>query len=152
MKLESTVSPYVPFRSDNEVEEIVRGLEDLSLPKLKWTHHAHFAAALWLLARRPEGENLRVMPGMIRAYNVATGGENTDSNGYHETITQASLRAARAFLTARSQKPLFEVCNELMESPLGRKDWMLTYWSRERLFSVEARREWMEPDILALPF
>ena len=49
------------------------------------------------------------MPTMIRAYNEATGGANTETRGYHETITQASLRAARSFLMERPKKPLFEV-------------------------------------------
>ena len=37
------------FSSDAEVEHIGRGLLDRSLPKIEWTHAAHFAAALWLL-------------------------------------------------------------------------------------------------------
>jgi len=35
---------------------------------------------------------------------------------------------------------------------LGKSDWILTYWSREKLFSVEARRSWVEPDLLGLKF
>jgi hypothetical protein len=146
------MSGFVPFSSDDEVVEIGRGLEDRTLPKSRWTHSAHFAAALWLFACRPEMVPSIAMPQMIRAYNEATGGANTDTSGYHETITQASLRATRSFLMARTEKLLFEVCNELMASPLGKPNWILTYWSRERLFSVEARREWIEPDIRPLPF
>ena len=36
--------------TDEEIERIACGLLDLSLPKPEWTHRAHFAAALWLLA------------------------------------------------------------------------------------------------------
>jgi hypothetical protein len=89
---------------------------------------------------------------MIRAYNEATGGANTDTVGYHETITQASLRAARRFLTESPPGPLHATCNALMASPLGDPDWLLMYWSRERLFSVEARRARVEPDLQELPF
>jgi len=39
-----------------------------------------------------------------------------------------------------------------MQSPFGNKDWLLAYWSKERLFSVEARRAWVEPDLAPLPF
>ncbi len=92
------------------------------------------------------------MPEFIRAYNEATGGANTETSGYHETITQASLRAARAFRVERAHLALFEVCNALMASPLGKSDWILAYWSRQRLFSVEARRAWVEPDLEPLPF
>src|ERR1700722_11194374 len=135
------------FISDDEIAAIASGVLDLSLPKPSWTHRAHFATALWLLARRPDLDVPRVMPGFIRAYNEATGVANTDTGGYHETITQASLRAARAFLAGCAAEPLCAVCNALMRSPLGDKDWLLAYWSKEILFSVEARRRWIEPDV-----
>jgi hypothetical protein len=141
-----------PFTSDDELAAIAHGVMDLSLPKPSWTHRAHFAAAFWLLARRPDINLPRVMPGLIRAYNESTGVANTDTGGYHETITQASLRAASSFLAAHRDEPLFAVCNALMESPFGKSDWPLTYWTKERLFSVEARRVWVEPDIRPLPF
>ena len=83
------------FSSDSEIDRIGRGLLDRSLPKAEWTHSGHFAAAVWVL-RRPDMDAARDMPGLIRAYNEATGVNNTDTTGYHETITQASLRAARA--------------------------------------------------------
>lgn len=143
---------FTPFVRDEEIAAIGRGLVTRTLPKADWTHAAHFAAALWLLVYCPEIDAGQAMPGMIRAYNEATGVANTDSSGYHETITQASLRAARAFLAKRTHLPLYAVCNELMASPLGRSDWLLAYWSRARLFSVEARRSWVEPDLQPLPW
>jgi hypothetical protein len=138
------------FSSDAEIERIVRGLIDRSLPKVEWTHAAHFAAALWIL-RHPKMLAERDMPALICAYNEATGVANTDSSGYHETITLASLRAVRRWLVDRTDVALYLVLDELMRSHLGRSDWPLKYWSRERLFSVAARRGWMEPDLQPLP-
>jgi hypothetical protein len=143
---------FDPFTSDDEISAIGRGLLDRTLPKTVWTHAAHFAATLWLLQCRPEVEISREMPGIIRGYNEATGGANTDTSGYHETITQASIRAARTFLMEAPPRPLFVTCNALMLSRLGQPDWLLEYWSRPRLFSVEARRAWLEPDLQRLPF
>ncbi|PTQ12431.1 hypothetical protein CLG96_07210 [Sphingomonas oleivorans] len=134
------------------MEAIGRGLIDHSLAKERWTHAAHFAAALWIILRRPDLSPSRDMPDIIRSYNEAVGGMNSDSAGYHETITQASLRAAAAFAAERPHMPLHLLCNALLASPLGRKDWLLAYWTRERLFSTEARRRWIEPDIAPLPF
>jgi hypothetical protein len=142
----------MPFSSDDEIAAIGRGVLDLSLPKIRWTHEAHFAAALWLISCRKDLDASRAMPGFIRAYNEATGVANTDTDGYHETITQASLRAARDFLLRRPGLSLFTTCNALMASPLGKSDWLLAYWSRGVLFSVEARRIWVEPDLRPLPF
>ena len=143
---------FSPFTSDEEISTIGLGLLDRTLPKTAWTHAAHFAATLWLLRCRPDVELSREMPGIIRGYNEATGGANTDTSGYHETITQASIRAARAFLVEAPPQPLFVTCNALMRSCLGSPEWLLEYWTRSRLFSVEARREWLEPDIKSLPF
>jgi hypothetical protein len=143
---------FAAFVSDEEIFGIGRGLLDHTLPKPAWTHAAHFAAAAWLLQCRKDINVARDMPYMIRAYNEATGVANTDSGGYHETITQASLRATRAFLAERPQLALFAAVNELLRSPLGQPEWLLEYWSRGRLFSVEARKCWVEPDLAPLPF
>jgi hypothetical protein len=142
----------MPFASDDEIAAIGRGVLDLSLPKVRWTHEAHFAAALWLISCRKDLDASRAMPGFIRAYNEATDVANTDTDGYHETITQASLRAARDFRVRHPGCSLFATCNALMASPLGKSDWLLAYWSHARLFSVEARRQWVEPDLKPLPF
>jgi hypothetical protein len=143
---------FLPFTSDEEIAVIGAGLLERTLPRAMWTHAAHFAATLWLLRYRPEIELVTEMPGFIRGYNEAIGGANTDTSGYHETITQASIRAARAFLAEAPAQPLFITCNALMHSPLGKPDWLLEYWTRPRLFSVEARRAWVEPDVRQLPF
>jgi hypothetical protein len=139
------------FTCDADIERVGRGLLDRSLPKPEWTHAAHFAAAFWLL-KHPTICAAREMPDLIRAYNEATGTPNTDSGGYHETITVASLRAARAWLAKRAGMPLHEAHGELMKSTYGRSDWLLEYWSRPVLFSVMARRHWVEPDLRPLPF
>jgi hypothetical protein len=139
------------FSSDSEIDRIGRGLLDRSLPKTEWTHSGHFAAAVWVL-RRPDMEAARDMPGLIRAYNEATGVNNTDTTGYHETITQASLRAAHAWLVGRPGEPLYAALNGLLAGEYGRSDWLLGYWSKPVLFSVKARRTWVDPDLRALPF
>ena len=142
--------PFTPFNSNDEIAAIARGLADHTLPKSAWTHAAHFASALWLFHTKVEC--FREMPGMIRVYNEATGVANTDTSGYHETITMASLRAALAFLREHPTRLLFETCNALLTSPLGESNWLLAYWSRPRLFSVEARRVWLDPDLAAFPY
>jgi hypothetical protein len=143
---------FRPFENDEEIVAIGCGVLDRSLPKPAWTHAAHFAAAAWLLERRKDMDVARELPHIIRAYNTATGVANTDDGGYHETITQASIRATRAFLAQHAALELFAAINELLRSPLGQPQWLLEYWSRERLFSVEARRYWIDPDLAPLPF
>ena len=71
---------------------------------------------------------------------------------YHETITLASIRAARAQLRRHPGRPVFEIANALMASELRRPGWLLAYWSRPRLMSAYARLNWCEPDLARLAF
>ncbi|KKW93156.1 hypothetical protein [Sphingobium chungbukense] len=139
--------------TDEEMERIATGFCARTLPKEEWTHLAHFATALWLMLQRPDLVPERDMPGMIAAYNESVGGVNSDTAGYHETITQASLRAARAVLAGLQEGVTPGAAfAALMASPMADKDWLFAYWSRERLMSAEARRAWVAPDLKPLPW
>ena len=140
------------FHSDAEIEHIGEGLLARTLPREEWTHEAHLAATTWLLLKRPDVDIDKELPGIIRRYNESVGGVNSDSEGYHETITRAFLRGVRLFLEeADLDEPLHELVNELLLSPMGRRDWPMRFYSPERLFSVEARRAFVTPDIAAFP-
>ena len=141
------------FASEAEIIRIGEGLFACTLPRAEWTHAAHFAAALWLMRYRPDLDAAATMPGLIRAYNQSVGRVNDDTGGYHETITLASLKAARGVLGAYPpDMPVHRIVNVLLSTNLADPNWLLEYWSRERLMSVEARRQWVEPDLKSLPF
>jgi hypothetical protein len=58
----------------------------------------------------------------------------------------------RLFLAEADAKESFhELVNELLLSPMGRRDWPLRFYSPSRLFSVDARRKWIKPDIASVP-
>ena len=138
--------------TDTEIAAIGAGLLDRTLPKAAWTHRAHFAAAVWLLRCRPDLPARAHMPGLIRAYNEATGGRNTATEGYHETITLASIAAARAHLAAHPALGVADALAGLLAGPCGNKDWLLAYWTAALLFSPGARAAWVAPDRAPLPF
>ena len=140
------------FSSDAEIAHISEGLLARTLPRPEWTHEAHLAATTYLLTRRPDNAIDEQLPDIIRRYNESVGGVNSDSEGYHETITRVFLHGVRLFLAeADLREPLHELVNALLLSPMGRRDWPLRFYSPERLFSVEARREFVAPDLAALP-
>ena len=140
------------FHDDSEIVRIGEGLLARTLPRADWTHEAHLATTTYLLTHRPDIDIDKELPGFIRAYNESVGGVNSDTEGYHETITRVFLHGVRLFLAeANPKEPLHELVNELLLSPMGRRDWPLRFYSRERLFSVEARREFIAPDLAALP-
>lgn len=141
------------YANEDEIVRLGEAFAAATLPRGEWTHAAHFAAALWLLRYRPEMDAARTMPGLIRAYNESVGRVNDDSGGYHETITLASLRALKGVLEANPpDMPLYRIVNSLMASSMANPNWLLEYWSVGHLMSVEARREWRDPDLKPLPF
>src|SRR5437763_9090740 len=140
------------FTSDAEIEHLGEHFLARTLPKAEWTHEAHLATTTWLLLDRPDIDVDIELPDLIRRYNESVGGVNSDSEGYHETITRVFLHGVRLFLSeADSAEPLHRLVNELLLSPMGRRDLPLRFYSAERLLSVEARRSFVEPDTTALP-
>lgn len=137
-----------PFASAAAVRRVGLGLLDCSLPKEDWTHEAHLAACLWLLVERPDLKPETDLPGIIRCFNEAKGGVNDDTQGYHETLTQLYIRGVRQFLEGHEGE-LLDLVNALLASPMAPRSWPLSLYSRERLFSVEARRHWVEPEVSA---
>lgn len=147
-----TEFPMRQFASDEAVAHLGEGLLARTLNATEFTHEAHIAATLWLALRHPEIDLEQELRGIIMRFNESLGGANDDTQGYHETITQAYLRGVRLFLEeADKGRPVHELVNELLHLPMGRRDWPLRFWSKERLMSVEARRAWIQPDLRAMP-
>jgi len=140
------------FASDADVVRVGEGLLAADLPRAEWTHEAHLGATAYLLLRHPEVDLDAELPGLIRRCNESVGGVNSDSEGYHETITRVFLHGIRVFLgEADLREPLHDIVNELLLSPMGAREWPLRFYSPALLFSVEARRSWVPPDLSALP-
>ena len=140
------------FTADAEIERLGEGLLARTLAREDWTHEAHLAATTYLLLRRQDFDLDAELPGIIRRFNESVGGVNSDTEGYHETITRTFLAGVRLFLDeADREVPLHELVNELLLSPMGRRDWPMRFYSRERLFSVDARKSHVAPDLAAMP-
>jgi hypothetical protein len=143
---------HPPYTADAEIIAIGEGILARTLPKAAWTHASHFAAALWMLRCRPDLPAPAHLPGIIRAYNEATGVANTATTGYHETITQASLAAAATHARHHPHTELYRLTNALLSGPCGDKNWLLVYWSSSLLFTPACRARWIEPDLAPFPF
>lgn len=139
------------FADDTAIIHVGEGLLARTLPREEWTHEAHLAACTWIVRDRPDINPETDMAEIISRYNESVGGVNSDSEGYHETITQVYIAAVRAHLAQRDTgEPLADAVNALLTSPLGRRDMPLRFYSRELLFSVPARRGFVEPDLAPL--
>lgn len=132
------------------VARIAAGVADATLPKTEWTHAAHLVAATVLLRAEGLSRAEAVMPDRIRRYNEATGVANTDQDGYHHTVTLFYVRALSAFLEAEGLAGAdvddATACRIVLAAPIAERAYPLRRYTRERLFSVAARRGWVAPD------
>lgn len=131
-----------------EVNEIVRGFIDYSLEASRFSHEAHLIVGLWHLKWYPHPKAIDLIRDNIRNFNEAKGGANTDTSGYHETITVFYMWATEQFLlTTNRDLPLTELVNQLLASPLAKKDYPLEFYSKDLLFSLQARKQLVNPDL-----
>ena len=146
-------SNYIPrlFARDDDIRAIGEGLLACALPREAWTHEAHLGACLWLLSERPDIDVDAEIGTIIRRFNESVGGVNDDTQGYHDSITRAYVAGVRLFLTETSEAGLAARVNSMLLSDVGRRDWPLRFYSRDLLFSVAARRRFVEPDLAPLP-
>ena len=138
------------FRTTGEILTLVRRFEDCTLPRDEWTHAAHLTVALWHLLQFDWPEAVARVRRCIKRYNAAHGIRPTPTGGYHETLTLFWLRTVRAFLEAERNeaRTLVRLANELVAS--ADRSLPLAHYTRERLFSPEARAGWVEPDLKPL--
>ncbi|MBW8911118.1 MAG: hypothetical protein JF564_04355 [Sphingomonas sp.] len=76
---------------------------------------------------------------------------NDDRSGYHDTITHCFIGGVRTWLSRTGATSLLHRVNGLLLEPEGQRDWPLRFYSRASLFSVEARRGRIAPDVKYLP-
>ena len=137
--------------SDSSTQLLVHQFLRRTLPKSAWTHEAHLRVGLWHVLHFAPDEALARLRTGIRALNESHGTPNTDSGGYHETITRFYVCWIVSFLSqAGSDRPIDDLAHELVHAA-GDSQLPLQYYSRERLFSVQARQTWVEPDLQPLP-
>jgi len=130
--------------------QLVEAFTLCTLPKDEWTHHAHLKVGLWHLLHYSPSESIQRLRQGIKRYNVACGIENTESQGYHETITQFYVWLIKQFIQqVDCSQPIDALADELINR-YGDKLLPFRYYSRDRLMSKTARLEWVEPDLTPL--
>jgi len=128
------------------VDDLGGRFQTCTITKREWTHEAHLTVGLWHVHRYGADEALPRLRVGIRRLNESHGGVNSDTDGYHETITAAYVQLLAGYLDA-SALSLSETVAALLQSPLAAKTVLFTFYSRDRLMSTAARAAWMEPDL-----
>ncbi len=131
--------------------ELIQHFQTLTLPFAHWTHAAHLTVGLHYVSRYPIEQATSLLRVAIQHYNLHNGIVQTQTRGYHETITVAFARLLAAFVATHPDATLDVVTELALASPLGRPDCLLRYYSKDRLMSWVARSGWLEPDLNQLP-
>ena len=134
------------YKSDEEVILLVKAFEERSLPKHEWTHAAHLTVGLYYCLTNPMAVARNIMRDSIHWLNDSHGTPNTETSGYHETLTIFWLYKVGEFLRDKPKVNLVTLANELVAT-CGDSKLPLKYYSRELLFSPQARKNYVEPDL-----
>jgi len=132
--------------TDKEIVDLIKRFESRSLPKDEWTHPAHLVVAIWYCSKYTEEEAMNHVRENITKHNEAVGTPNTDSLGYHETITKFWMWVAKEFLSMKNYDSLSDATNSFIKSEFGDSHFPFGYYSHDLIVSVRARHEWVEPD------
>lgn len=130
-----------------ETERIAHALIERTLPKGEWTHHAHLRTGLWHVLQHGPVAALDLLRERITAYNESVGTLNTDTSGYHETITRFYIVVIDRFLETADRTADVDVLAERLIDQYGDRRLPMHHYSEQRLFSPVARRSWVEPDL-----
>jgi hypothetical protein len=126
---------------------VARGLIERTLPKSEWTHEAHLRVGLWHVVHHGPAAALELLRARISAYNVSVGTLNTDTSGYHETITRFYVMVIERFLSDEDRAADLDQLAGRLIAALGDRRLPLRHYSEQRLFSVVARHSWVDPDL-----
>ena len=124
--------------TDSEILTVVRKLEQCEFAPSEFHHRDHLAVCVaYLYAGDLETAMDRMRSSLLRF----TAHHNV--KGYHETITRFWMRLVEERL--ERQVCLGEAVRQIQQE-LGDKGIIYSYYSKERLDSLEAKQSWMEPD------
>lgn len=134
-----------------DYEDLVEKFNACTLPKEKWTHEAHLIVGVWFCKNFEFPKALDLLRYHIKTYNVSAGTPNTDSQGYHETLTRFWLLIVANFVKLNATKTFEETAEAFVNSDWASRNLALGFYSHEVLFSLKARKESVEPDLQNMP-
>jgi hypothetical protein len=113
-------------------------------------HREHLTVTFWYVSRFDEAEAIDRIRAGILFLNNCHGTPNTDTRGYHETLTRFWIGVVVKFLKeSGAEWSELELANQLIEEYADRGGLWRDYYSFDLLKSVESRRRWIEPDLRA---
>lgn len=134
------------YDDEKEIDEIVRTFEDATIARDKWKHAEHLTVALhYLTLHDVETATAKMRTGIFKLLTEGFELDLGKEMPYHETLTVFWMRTVSEFNTAKNGASMLDKTNELVAK--YDKDYPLNFYSREYLFSDQARASFVEGDI-----
>lgn len=133
------------YDSEKEILELARAFENGAIDRADWRHAEHLTVALYYVSHHDFEISFVKMRGGIFNLLKSFGVDLSKEMPYHETLTVFWLRTVADFAESKNDSSIVEIRSKLVEQ--FDKDYPLRFYSRERLFSDEARKEFVEADL-----
>ena len=134
------------YETENQILEIVRAFENGTISRDEWRHNEHVLVAFFYAFHHDYETALAKMRAgifnLLKAFQVDLSKEMP----YHETLTVFWMRTIFDLIEKQKNDSFVETANRVLET-CADKDLPLKFYSRERLFSDEARRNFVEADL-----
>ncbi len=132
------------YENEEEIVAVIRGFEDATISRDDWKHAEHLTVGLYYLTRYDLETATKMMRDGIFKLLAAFKVDLTKEMPYHETLTVFWMQSISDFIASRNGISMLDKANELVAN--YDKDYPFLYYSRERLFSDEARTHFVLPD------
>lgn len=132
------------FSSDEEILNIVRRFENCEFGRDEWRHADHLVVGLYYVLHDEKTAYAKMRAGIFNLLE-SFGVDFSKEMPYHETLTIFWMRQINDFAESRRGLLNFETANEMIEK--FDKNYPLRFYSRELLFSDEARKIFVKPDL-----
>jgi hypothetical protein len=133
------------YKTETEIANVVEAFENCTISRDAWKHAEHLTVAIhYALNHNYTTAYDKMKSGIFKLLN-SFGVNLSVEMPYHETLTIFWMRTVFDFVRSNSDKNLLGTANEIIET--FDKDYPLKFYSRERLFSVEARYGFIEADL-----
>jgi hypothetical protein len=137
-------------QTEPEIDALLDAFEGCTLPKERWTHGAHLLTGACYVHAMGQAAAIGHMRICVKRYNESVGGKNTETSGYHETITIAWIKLLDGLLREISFLRMPERA-EFAKLALDRfasdREIFRRYYDFDLVASVEARRDWIPPTL-----
>ena len=134
------------YKNENEILTVVRSFENGTISRDEWKHAEHLMVACHYAFDHDYETAYGKMRSGIFNLLKAFGVDLSIEMPYHETITRFWLSMVFKRLDSKNNDSIVELTNDVLET-CGDKDLPLAFYSRELLFSDEARAKFVEPDL-----